>query len=1354
MKNKCFDSDGNVYLETERLCGDVLFSRSCPQGRHCQKAYINPNYGFSSFDSVFHGILTLITVTSTDSWTFIMYFVQDAIGIFAVPFFVIFVLLTTFFAISLIFAVIYDQYSTLSEEARKNAPVHEEYNCPTYEEIINWDEFRRKIFVFLHGPHMDKIAWVVLLDVIIQSSNFYTVDNILDTRKYLDYSNIIFVTIYFLVAFMIIFSHRDRGIWRSNDHFIIICVVSIGIADIILSFIVVHDRAIRIVRATRALRVLLIFSQIRKFQDMHNLLATIKRSSSAILPVFSIMGLFLIIFSVLGRDIMAGELGEGTDKPRWNFDNIYRSFLTSFQVVNGDTWTNVLYDTMNFHPIMAIFTVSLWIFGSIILLNFAISVLLDGFSVAPDKLVIDHTTGEVYLIEGEGSSFDNLEIPEEFESKSSSVSSYEKTKDFKKKTISLGRKTIHISQSGEVHADREKIRVCIGKTLGLFERTNPIRQFCWNLVNHRWFDPIIAIIIFFNCLTLAADGPGLNNLAASAWFLRRVEEAFSIIYVIEFLVKLIAWGFRAYFKNAWDIIDFIVVLVSAFSLFFPNNNSVASLIALRALRLLFRFQQPKMVLHSFIITIPAMGTVSLFVLLIWLSFSVAGVNLFGGLFYRCNDADVSTKFDCVGTFSQDGMTNISRTWENAPVHFDNVFMGLLSLFQVAAGVGAIDVMYNGIDVTGTNLNPVRNSRPENALYFIVFILVGSFFCMNLFIGAVIDNFSRIKMRVSGRAFLTNKQRQWLSAYNILRVIKFEKQLNFSGMRFLLAEFNSPNTLNQCIVGLNLLVFSLYHDGMSNEMHYNLYIINAIFLGIYTIQEICYIIAFRWEYFTGKYTWSQYNMFFIIISWIALLITPGVENWFVHTTYALRVFRIFYVSKKMRNILSTFLTSFDSIVSLALLYIVIYFIYAVMGVKYMGDLEFQTKYGISEQANFQNFLFASLTLFRLTTKDTWPPLMYESIYVCDGSENCENDYLAIIYYISFILLSSYILFSMLSGVLIDRFEEILSGDYLRDNHFRQFLELWEIEDTPGNKLKADRVIDLLKQLSPEMGGIHPGLTGRQIMEELHKMNIYLTKSGSVKYHHLIRALVAKVLQVDLNNIILDEEGAMMTDFTLAQYYASELITKIVKRDTNEINFKIQKLKQNLNFRILDTIQNHVYKVDVKKRKKQTKKTLAMKDILEDPYSLRAFQSYISGIEKNKLNLMFYYSVTELTNDLLDLTESQVQVELDEIYQKYVLSRAVSCKRKVIRELDKAFSSTKKKEITIFEEAVEQVVNHLTANYYQSFLRSKSFRDYSIMVIKRWFIVSKKHKQLKEKYSTLKTKYYENKYLLNMYEDPIL
>ena len=55
---------------------------------------------------------------------------------------------------------------------------------------------------------------------------------------------------------------------------------------------------------------------------------------------------------------------------------------------------------------------------------------------------------------------------------------------------------------------------------------------------------------------------------------------------------------------------------------------------------------------------------------------------------------------------------------------------------------------------------VRTVRRCSGLALHPFVIVGSFFAVNLFMGVVIDQFGRMKEEFEGSALLTKDQQQW------------------------------------------------------------------------------------------------------------------------------------------------------------------------------------------------------------------------------------------------------------------------------------------------------------------------------------------------------------------------------------------------------------------------------------------------------------------------------------------------------------------------------------------------------------------------------------------------------------------
>ena len=87
----------------------------------------------------------------------------------------------------------------------------------------------------------------------------------------------------------------------------------------------------------------------------------------------------------------------------------------------------------------------------------------------------------------------------------------------------------------------------------------------------------------------------------------------------------------------------------------------------------------------------------------------------------------------------------------------------------------LDFMYMGVDAVGAGLQPIRDYNLRACLYFIVFVIVGSFFVLNLFVGVAIDKFNDMQAEHLGQnVFLTPEQEQWVTIQRLMTKCKPEK----------------------------------------------------------------------------------------------------------------------------------------------------------------------------------------------------------------------------------------------------------------------------------------------------------------------------------------------------------------------------------------------------------------------------------------------------------------------------------------------------------------------------------------------------------------------------------------------------
>lgn len=67
--------------------------------------------------------------------------------------------------------------------------------------------------------------------------------------------------------------------------------------------------------------------------------------------------------------------------------------------------------------------------------------------------------------------------------------------------------------------------------------------------------------------------------------------------------------------------------------------------------------------------------------------------------------------------------------------------GFITLYVVSSLEGWPDIMLQSVDVVGIDKGPLKENTTVSLVFFVVFILIGSFFFLNFFIGVLFMKFN-------------------------------------------------------------------------------------------------------------------------------------------------------------------------------------------------------------------------------------------------------------------------------------------------------------------------------------------------------------------------------------------------------------------------------------------------------------------------------------------------------------------------------------------------------------------------------------------------------------------------------------
>jgi hypothetical protein len=452
-------------------------------------------------------------------------------------------------------------------------------------------------------------------------------------------------------------------------------------------------------------------------------------------------------------------------------------------------------------------------------------------------------------------------------------------------------------------AEKEEEMECIGTSLFLLKPDNGFRRMCFKLASNKTFDQFILLLILVSSLFLAMDepwvsacacyNPDVDSAASSgdsngldsegnakvvgvpgpswsiactsdvpqAWamttgamngnsmgyynFLIYSDLIITIIFTFEMVVKIFALGFAlhkgSYLRNSWNVLDFIIVVISLVAIAtgplvtgmclidagggsaLKSLRSLRALRALRPLRVIKRAPGLRLVVNSLFMALPAITQVGMVTLLFMMILAILGQQFFMGQVAACNDGDAAMFTDCYGNFTisdtdcgmlpnaryptlfsaeewatfadpvktprfqldsqeacmanGDAGSQFPRTWQSFAVNFDTFGNALTTVFEVASGEMWPDIMATTIDARGIGVQQLPNSYPFAFVWYFLVQFMIAFVMLNVFIGVIIEKYNENKDASEGSGLLTNEQKIWVETMKLAMNSKAKRKLS-------------------------------------------------------------------------------------------------------------------------------------------------------------------------------------------------------------------------------------------------------------------------------------------------------------------------------------------------------------------------------------------------------------------------------------------------------------------------------------------------------------------------------------------------------------------------------------------------
>ncbi|CAD8184566.1 unnamed protein product [Paramecium pentaurelia] len=626
-----------------------------------------------------------------------------------------------------------------------------------------------------------------------------------------------------------------------------------------------------------------------------------------------------------------------------------------------------------------------------------------------------------------------------------------------------------------------KIMLALNYTINIYEIWLPgisgiikvFRVKLLNLISSEYFNRLINMCVTFNTIVLALDGLVTDDKLLSDFNL-----AFTIIFIIELGFKLIGLGIKRYIQDKFNIFDAFIVGISLYEVIMNQENggksgfsALRSLRIFRALRVL-RISKLIRSLKFMGFLLKVLGNAFeqilwMFILMLFFlyTFTILGFSLFQG--------QISDK-------------NYRYTFNSFIISFETVFQ----LFTIS---NWSDVLYSLFLSDANNIVVF--------LYLVIWIAIGNYIFLNLFMAVLLDNFEaeyrRDKNQIDNNIIIGRDQifesalsskpqgsrkssksslQDDVEEYQKLQTQKFIYFQERGIGEYALMIFSQESTFRKMcyravkdkIFDIFILILILISSAklildtytLGNSYDVVSYWLDFSMVILFGSEALLKIIAFGFIGDELSYLRNSWNAldFIILIGSIVDVSVAAIDLSYLKILRLFRTLRpLRFVShnRSMKIIVSALLQSADGILNVAIVIILVWMMFAIIGINfakgklYYCDMQDGIMHYVNKEecegiwriydSNFENIFSGMLTLFCLSTLLDWPDQL---LYFKDGTENGlvkNNSPEFFLFFLAFILIGSILLNNLFIGVILVNFH--IAEEKARDSSLTQDQIQW-------------------------------------------------------------------------------------------------------------------------------------------------------------------------------------------------------------------------------------------------------------------------------------------------------------------------
>ncbi|XP_026166669.1 sodium channel protein type 4 subunit alpha B-like isoform X2 [Mastacembelus armatus] len=984
-----------------------------------------------------------------------------------------------------------------------------------------WRWFKQRIYAFVMNPFFDLgIVLCIVLNIIFVAMIHYPMT--MDFEYLLSIAQLVFTSIFTLEMILKIIALDPYGYFKVGWNIFEFFLVVLTVLELFQHFM----EGFGLMRVFR----------LGRWWPTFNLFLRITGSAwKALRNLTLILFIMVFLFSVVGMQLFFEDYGRNVHHitmdgqlPRWHMHDFFHTFILVIRILCGE-WIETLWDCMEVsgQTTCLIFYFMVLIVGNLLVLSLFLGLLLS--SICGDNLEAPKEKNNVQIAINQicravtGTRIWILKHICPFQGKKNQIIRNQKAVDSKtdkkKDCITL---TILASEVKPVDVDSTRVPTAEAEEVDLkmpeneeekkqqdddknHEGNTPedcccdscycccpvldidtsqgtgrvwsnFRRACLSIVRHKCFEAFVIFIILLSSAVLVFEDIHLQQRPVLQRVLDIADLVFTVLFLLEMVLKWIALGFKKYFTCAWCWLDFVILAVSLMSLTAESLGyyelgaglSLRIVRALRPLRILSRFQGLRVVLRALAVTLRSMWSVLLVIFVVWLFFCIVGVDMFAGKYQYCYNETTKEHFshEEVNNFSEclslmfDNSSDVS--WRNHKINYDNVAIGYLALLQVATLKGWLDIMYAAVDSTMVESQPVYEDNLYIYQYFILFIFIGCFFTSNLFIRVFIDTMDMQRHKFGGKHVFMTEEQQRCSRAMKKRLTKTpmkplpRPQGKCRAWLFDLVTRPSFEVFMVAVICLNMVILMLETDQQSTEKEIILYWCRFSFFIIFFIEFLLKIIALRHHYFTVG--WNILDFVVLFVCTVEIFFADIMFKYLIAVTLfpmlrLARIFRILHLchcGREIQKLLLAFGMSLPAVFNVCLLLFLLMFTYSIFGMIAFAHVKKHAM--IDDMLNFETFVNSMICMFVITTTAGWDGFLQAFLQTppdCDREieipgttirGNCGDSVVAISFFTSYILLSVLLMIPLYISVIL----EVLNVDdpeQPSDDDLQMFYKTW-------------------------------------------------------------------------------------------------------------------------------------------------------------------------------------------------------------------------------------------------------------------------------------------------------------------------